>query len=198
VDDRRLHVFVHKLRDCPLGPREAMQFGHALHRILRKIRFANPADGPVYLLKVDVADGFYRVYVAPRDVPKLGVAFPHRDGEEPIVAFPLALPMGWTESPPYFAAFTSLKTGEDLLPHRLDATAIATATAASTRPVVFEGEHPVPPPRPSRWKASTALTPLRDPGPNRLLSPRTRWMASLTAVKPMLRLLPAGRLLLQL
>ena len=40
------------------------------------------------MLKVDVADGFYRVYVAPRDVPKLGVAFPAAPGEPPLVAFP--------------------------------------------------------------------------------------------------------------
>jgi hypothetical protein len=44
-----------------LAPRESLQFGHALHRILRKIRFANTDYGPVYLLKVDIADGFYRV-----------------------------------------------------------------------------------------------------------------------------------------
>ncbi len=84
---------------APLAPRESMQFGHAL---LRKIRFAKPAHGSVYLLKVDIADGFYRVYVAPRDIPKLRVAFPHRSGEHPLVALPLASPMGWTASPPYF------------------------------------------------------------------------------------------------
>jgi hypothetical protein len=127
-----------------LAPREAMQFGHALKRILRKIRFANPDDGPVYLLKVDIADGFYRVYVAPRDVPKLGVAFPHRDDEEPLVAFPLALPMGWTESPPYFTAFTEtivdvansrLAAGADPLPHRLDQ---AAATRRKNTPSVLK------------------------------------------------------------
>jgi hypothetical protein len=46
-----------------------MQFGHVLHRILRKIRFANPSHGPVYLLKVDIADRFYQVYVAPPFFP---------------------------------------------------------------------------------------------------------------------------------
>jgi hypothetical protein len=91
---------------APLAPLGSMQFGHALHRILLKIRLANPADGPVYPLKVDIADGFDRVYVAPRDIPKLGVAFPRRSGEQPLVAFPLALPMGWTASPPYFSTFT--------------------------------------------------------------------------------------------
>jgi hypothetical protein len=71
-----------------LVSREAMLFGHTLHRLLRMIRFSDPAQGPVYMLKVYVADGFYRVYVAPRDVRKLGVAFPATPGEPPLVAFP--------------------------------------------------------------------------------------------------------------
>jgi hypothetical protein len=164
-----------------LAPRESMQFGHALHRMLRKIRFADPAHGPVYMLKVDIADGFYRVYVAPRDVPKLGVAFPHQAGEEPLVAFPLALPMGWTSSPPYFSAFTEtivdvandrLAQHSDPLPHRLD-------TAASTRPpplptrrqVFFEGEHPVPRPRD---RATTSLLRARSTAPSAVPPTRSR------------------------
>ena len=41
------------------GPAEAMQFGHALLRILYQIRHSNPKFGPVYAMKVDIADGFY-------------------------------------------------------------------------------------------------------------------------------------------
>ena len=37
---------------------------------------------------------------------KLGVVFPVREGEEPLVAFPLVLPMGWVNSPPAFCAAT--------------------------------------------------------------------------------------------
>jgi len=44
-----------------LAPKEAMQFGRALERILYHIRHANPKYGPVYLSKVDLSDGFYRV-----------------------------------------------------------------------------------------------------------------------------------------
>ena len=36
----------------------------------------------------------------------LGVAFPVAPGEPPLVALPLVLPMGWTESPPYFCSAT--------------------------------------------------------------------------------------------
>ena len=45
----------------PLAALEAMQFGHALDRILREIIIADPSLGPVQLLKVDLSDGFYRV-----------------------------------------------------------------------------------------------------------------------------------------
>lgn len=89
-----------------LAPREAMQFGRALDRILLAILHAPDNHGPVYLLKIDLSDGFYRVQVRPEDVPKLGLAFPTHPGEAPLVAFPLSLPMGWTESPPWFCAAT--------------------------------------------------------------------------------------------
>jgi len=85
---------------------EAMQFGHALDRYLREILLADPKLGPVYLLKLDISDGFYRIDLAIDDIPKLGVVFPTWPGEEPLVAFPLVLPMGWKNSPPIFSAAT--------------------------------------------------------------------------------------------
>ena len=78
----------------PIAALESMQFGHALDRILRNILLANPNAGPVYLMKVDLSDGFYRIGVSPYDVPKLGVVFPTLPGQEPLVALPLVLPMG--------------------------------------------------------------------------------------------------------
>ena len=41
------------------APHEAMQFGRALNRVLHRIATADPADGQVYLLKLDLSDGFY-------------------------------------------------------------------------------------------------------------------------------------------
>jgi hypothetical protein len=64
-----------------LSPSECMQFGKALWRILRHLKSANPHLGPVYLSKIDIADGFYRIWVRAQDVPKLGVLFPSADGE---------------------------------------------------------------------------------------------------------------------
>jgi hypothetical protein len=89
-----------------LAPQEAMQFGRALERIITQVVRADPRYGPVKFIKIDLSDGFYQIFVRAADIPKLGVAFPALDGEEPLVAFPLALPMGWTESPPNFCAFT--------------------------------------------------------------------------------------------
>ena len=83
-----------------------MQFGRALQREFTTLVHAHPRYGLVHLAKIDVADGFYRVWVQLADVPKLGVALPTAPGCDPLIAFPLALPMGWVESPPYFTAIT--------------------------------------------------------------------------------------------
>ena len=91
-----------------MGARKAMQFGRALQRVFTKIVYAHPRYGPVHLAKIDVADGFYRVWVQANGIPKLGVVLPTAPGTEPLIAFPLALPMGWVESPPYFTAFTEI------------------------------------------------------------------------------------------
>ena len=44
----------------PVACLSAMQFGWALDCLIRKIVYADPALGYVYLLKSDVPDGFYR------------------------------------------------------------------------------------------------------------------------------------------
>ena len=67
---------------------------------------ADTAQGPLYLLKIDLSDGFYRVRLRAQDAPMLGVAFPVAPGEPLLMAIPLVLPMGWTESPPYFCTTT--------------------------------------------------------------------------------------------
>ncbi|KAL3817629.1 hypothetical protein ACHAXA_011717 [Cyclostephanos tholiformis] len=135
---------------------ESMQFGHTLNRILREILLANPAFGPVYLIKLDISNGFYHIALAVDDIPKLGMAFPTPTGANPLVAFPLVLPMGWKNSPPIFS--TATKTIADLtnarlrtfvhpLPHHLDDMAELVAS------------QPPPPPPPS---VTPSLVP-RDP-----------------------------------
>ncbi len=67
----------------PLAAMESMQFGHALDRILRKILLADPALGPVHLIKLDISDVFYRIAVNIDDIPKLGIVFPTSPSQEP-------------------------------------------------------------------------------------------------------------------
>jgi hypothetical protein len=43
----------------PLSPREAMQFGQALERIIAQVVHSDPKFGPVQFIKIDIADGFY-------------------------------------------------------------------------------------------------------------------------------------------
>mmetsp|Transcript_14147 Transcript_14147/g.26545 ORF Transcript_14147/g.26545 Transcript_14147/m.26545 type:complete len:786 (+) Transcript_14147:1982-4339(+) len=90
----------------PLFAEGSMQFGHTLDRILRHILLSDPSHGPVYLLKIDLSDGFYRIDTNPDDIPRLGVVFPTDEGQEPLIAFPLVLPMGWKNSPPAFTTAT--------------------------------------------------------------------------------------------
>ena len=117
-----------------LAPAEAMQFGRALQRVIQRIVEADPRYGPVHMAKLDIADGFYRVWVQVQDVPRLGVVLPTSPGQPTVIAFPLPLPMGWVESPPYFTALTEtscdlansqLRDGAPTLrvTHRLEATA---------------------------------------------------------------------------
>jgi hypothetical protein len=133
-----------------MAPPEAMQFGRALQRVLSHVVHADPKFGPCKLAKIDIADGFYRMWVRISDIPKLGVVLPTQGGF-PLVAFPLALPMGWVESPPYFTVMTktacdlanaAVQWGQPGKPHQLE-------TAAASRPVS---------PPPAAWPANWAST----------------------------------------
>jgi hypothetical protein len=89
-----------------LSPAEAMQFGKANERLQSHLVKSNPKYGDCHMYKVDISDGFYRVPLSTSGVPKLGVCLPKFPGLPELVAFPLVLPMGWTESPPFFCCFT--------------------------------------------------------------------------------------------
>jgi hypothetical protein len=111
------------------GPQEAMRFGQTLRRIIAQIVRANPKFGPVHLGKYDLADGYYRIPLNPTHAMRLACLLPTASGEEPLVAIPLVLPMGWTESAPYFCAATetivdlvndSFQSGRVHPPHRLE------------------------------------------------------------------------------
>jgi hypothetical protein len=90
----------------PLAAMEAMQLGWSLEQILHEFLFANPAHGLVHMIKLDISDGFYRIGLNIDDIPKLGVVFLTLPGDEPLIAFPLVLTMGWLNSPPIFLIAT--------------------------------------------------------------------------------------------
>jgi hypothetical protein len=141
---------------CRLAPEEAMRFGRAFQRLLEDIVNADPRFGPVYLCKVDISDGFYRVWLRAEDIPKLGVTYPSERPGEHLVAFPLVLPMGWVSSPPYFCAHTEtvadvanerIMQGAKPPPHRLDRIADTVMQSESTPgPLAMSQATPVPPP----------------------------------------------------
>jgi hypothetical protein len=130
----------------PLAPTMAMQFGNTIHRLLQRIAYADPSLGPVYLAKFDLSDGFYRIRLTPAASLALAVLLPGPTDTDHLIGIPLSLPMGWTDSPPYFSAFT--ETAADLAnmaiatadphppPHQLEA-------ASQAPPVVKEATfHP--------------------------------------------------------
>jgi hypothetical protein len=75
-----------------------------LERLLFCLRHANPRDGPVYINKIDISGGFYRVALAAASAPKLAVVPPTHPGEPTLLAIPLSCPMGWIEFPPRLSA----------------------------------------------------------------------------------------------
>jgi Reverse transcriptase (RNA-dependent DNA polymerase). len=125
----------------PLIAEDAMQFGHALARILRHILLADPQHGPVYLLKLDIADGFYRIDLCPEDYTTLKV-WCSRDPQEPepLVALPLVLPMGWKNSPPAFC--TATETVADLANEAIRSQASAAFHPLGNRAAQFDQLNP--------------------------------------------------------
>jgi hypothetical protein len=102
----------HNVNDSslPLAPTHAMQFGKALPRILQRLVYCNKQFGPPLMAKLDLADGYYRVPLAPSASLQLAVVLPGDGVHDRLIGIPLCLPMGWTYSPPYFCAFTETAT----------------------------------------------------------------------------------------
>jgi hypothetical protein len=89
-----------------MAPQHAMQFGHALQRLLQRLAYCNPAHGPPLMAKIDLADGYYRIPLSQHAALALAVVLPSDGLSEPLIGLPLSLPMGWKDSPPFFCAFT--------------------------------------------------------------------------------------------
>jgi len=117
-----------------LAPVKAMQFGHPFQHLMQNIAYADPKFGTVQMMKIDLADGYYQVPLSPSGIPHLSVITPFSTADgDPLIAFPITLPMGWKDSPPFFCAFTEtigdvsnrqLRTGmQSMSPHPLKAMA---------------------------------------------------------------------------
>lgn len=108
--------------------------------LVRHLVLAGPRHGPTHLIKVDIANGFYCIAIRSTGVPKLGIAYPGYADEPLLVAFPITLPMSWTNSPTLFCSAT--KTIADLAndailnwrnpaPHQLDSIASTPCSGTS-------------------------------------------------------------------
>jgi hypothetical protein len=86
----------------PIAPFTAMQ----------RIAYCNPQFCPPLLAKLDLADGYYRIPLAPAAALQLSDVLPP-DGGDNLISIPLSLPMGCSHSPPYFCAFT--ETAADII-----------------------------------------------------------------------------------
>jgi hypothetical protein len=63
----------HTVKDLPP---QVMQFGGVLPRIMWILWHADPDEGPIYMAKFDLADGFYRVFLWADDILKLATLLP--------------------------------------------------------------------------------------------------------------------------
>jgi hypothetical protein len=59
-----------------IAPTHAMQFGAALPRLLQRLVYANQVFGPPLLMKVDLADGYYRLPLSSDAALQLAVILP--------------------------------------------------------------------------------------------------------------------------
>ena len=64
-----------KSKTLPIAAISAMQYCRALERLIREVVISNPALGPVHVLKADVRDGLYRIFLRPMDTLNLGMFF---------------------------------------------------------------------------------------------------------------------------
>jgi hypothetical protein len=105
---------------------DAIQFGAALQRFLQRLERADTRRGPIKLAKTDISDAFMRVWISLQTIPCLGAILPSYPDEEPLIAFPMILPMGWVDSPNYLCAVT--ETIADLANARFATNDLSSAT----------------------------------------------------------------------
>ena len=114
------------------------------------------------MIKIDLSDGFYRVPIKAEDVPRLGVVLPKKAVQPTNIAFPVTLPMGWAESPPFFCATTEtvVDLANDWL-HHWDPPKHPLEDVAATLPELIPGHHMITQPPPKKGNRGTIVPPRR-------------------------------------
>ena len=70
------------------------------------MRHANRRFGPVRAAKCDVKDGYHRMFLNALQCLRLAILLPKFEGEEQLMAVPLAITMGWVQSSPTFCVMS--------------------------------------------------------------------------------------------
>ncbi len=101
------------------APKDAVrEIGKVLPQLLTYMR-DTPAGLHILMSKLDTSDGFWRLIVRDTDCFNFAYVLPQREGEPCRIVVPLAVQMGWVESPSLFCAVT--KTARDLAQQFVDA-----------------------------------------------------------------------------
>lgn len=61
-----------------------------------------PADRPVYFLKYDISDGYWRMVIQPGQKFNFVYVLLQEDGKPMMLVIPSAIQMGWKETPGFF------------------------------------------------------------------------------------------------
>ena len=114
----------------PEVPAHSMaELGNVLRRIIWTLA-TSPDTGPFFFCKIDLKDGFWRMFVQEEAQWNFAYLLPRLHPNDPLqLVVPRSLQMGWRDSPPYFCSATETArdvavdyaTDSTLPPHPLEA-----------------------------------------------------------------------------
>jgi hypothetical protein len=93
------------------------EIGRVLPHLVHYMR-DTPAGLHILFCKLDISNGFWRFIVREEDSFNFAYVLPQREGEPVRIVVPLAVQMGWVESPPLFCTVT--ESAQDLTQHLVD------------------------------------------------------------------------------
>ena len=96
------------------------EIGKVLLRLLHYMR-DTPGGHHILFCKLDIRDGFWRLVVQEQGSFNFAYVLSQQEGEPVHIVVPLAVQMGWAESPPLFCTVT--ESTRDLTQHLVDTNA---------------------------------------------------------------------------